>query len=114
MKAMENLASLTPELSTHSFKRKNGEDYGLVMLHEDGVGLSRLLLEVWLEEVFPDGYSVRHPRTQLRRRDVRRSVQEGTRERREGRRDLLPRGLVAHAEGLLPTRGAAPSTADKE
>jgi hypothetical protein len=61
MKAMENLASRTPELSTHSFKRRNGEDYGLVMLHDDGVGPSRLLLEVWLEEVFPDGYSCAIP-----------------------------------------------------
>jgi hypothetical protein len=59
--AAENLASLTPELSSHSFARKNGEPYGLVMLHEDGIGPSRLLLEVWLEEVFPDGYSCAIP-----------------------------------------------------
>ena len=58
---MENLTSLTRELSTHSFTRKDGTYYGLVMLHEDGVGPSRLLLEVWLEEVFPEGYSCAIP-----------------------------------------------------
>ena len=59
--AMKNLANLAPELSSHSFKRPDGSDYGLVMLHSDGVGPSRLLLDVWLEEVFPEGYSCAIP-----------------------------------------------------
>jgi hypothetical protein len=59
--AMKNLTSMTRELSSHSFMRTDGTCYGLVMIHEDGVGPSRLLLEVWLEEVFPEGYTCALP-----------------------------------------------------
>jgi hypothetical protein len=31
------------------------------MMHEDGIGPSRLLLNGWLEEVFPEGYLVSIP-----------------------------------------------------
>ena len=59
--SMENLASMSEQISSHSFEREDDAYYGLVMMHEDGVGPSRLLLNVWLEEVFPQGYMVAVP-----------------------------------------------------
>jgi hypothetical protein len=61
VQSMENLLRMTEELSSHSFLREDGSYYGLVMMHEDGIGPSRLLLNGWLEEVFPEGYLVSIP-----------------------------------------------------
>jgi len=59
--AMENLADLPGGLSSHSFVRQDGSYFGAIMLHTDGVGPSRLLLNGLLEETFPDGYSCAIP-----------------------------------------------------
>lgn len=56
MQSMENLVRMSKEISSHSFRREDGSYYGLVMMQEDGIGPSRLLLNSWLEEVFPEGY----------------------------------------------------------
>jgi hypothetical protein len=61
MQSMENLVRMTEELSSHTFLRADGSYYGLAMMHEDGIGPSRLLLNGWLEEVFPEGYLVSIP-----------------------------------------------------
>lgn len=58
---LETLDKMTPELATHTFARTDGHVYGLAMQHADGVGPSRLLLEGWLERVFPRGYSCAIP-----------------------------------------------------
>jgi hypothetical protein len=59
--SVENLIRMTEQLSSHDFIREDGSIYGLVMMHEDGIGPSRLLLNGWLEEVFPEGYLVSIP-----------------------------------------------------
>lgn len=59
--SMENLADLPGGLSSHSFLREDGRYFGLIMLHDDGVGPSRLLLSGSLEETFPEGYSCAIP-----------------------------------------------------
>ena len=60
--SMENPAEMSEQISYHSFQREGGAYYGLVMMQEDGVGPSRLLLNGWLEEVFPEGYLVAVPK----------------------------------------------------
>ena len=59
--SMENLAALSEQLSSHSWVREDGSYSGLIMLHDDGIGPSRLLLSGWLEETFPEGYSCAIP-----------------------------------------------------
>ena len=59
--AMENLVRLSEDLCTGTFQRENGEVYALVMMHEDGCGPSRLLLNSWIEEIFPIGYRIAIP-----------------------------------------------------
>lgn|GEM_PF-946493 len=59
--SMENLARMSEQISSHSFQREGGAPYGLVMMQDDGIGPSRLLLNEWLEEVFPEGYWVAIP-----------------------------------------------------
>ena len=46
---------------THEFRRANGERYAVAMMHEDGIGPSRLLLRDQLSHVFPNGYRVALP-----------------------------------------------------
>jgi hypothetical protein len=54
--ALKNLFRMSPELSSHSFVRSDGEYFGLAMQQTDGIGPSRLLLTEWLKEIFPHGY----------------------------------------------------------
>jgi hypothetical protein len=48
-------------VATHQFNREDGKPYGLVMMHEDGCGPSRLLLNERLAQTFPEGYRVAVP-----------------------------------------------------
>jgi len=54
--SMQNLQAISPSLCTHALRREDGEYVQLVMLHDDGIGPSRLLLTRDLERVFPHGY----------------------------------------------------------
>lgn len=59
--SMENLVRMSEEMGTHSFRRDDETYYGLVMMYEDGIGPSRLLLNGILEELFPEGYLLAIP-----------------------------------------------------
>ena len=60
--AMENLVRLSENtLTSHHFSRTDGTAYALVMMHDDGVGPSRLLLNGHIKDIFPEGYSVAIP-----------------------------------------------------
>ena len=60
--ALGNLAQHTGEsLSTHEFRRPNGELYAIAMMHADGIGPSRLLLRDRLSELFTSGYRIAVP-----------------------------------------------------
>jgi hypothetical protein len=61
MRSMENLMRMSEPLATHGFQREDGSYYGVAMMHEDGIGPSRLLLNGSLEEQFPEGYLVSIP-----------------------------------------------------
>ena len=63
--SMGNLAGLSEQLSSHAWTREDGTFAGLIMQHDDGIGPSRLLLNTWLEEVFPEGYSCAIPERSL-------------------------------------------------
>lgn len=61
-RALENLRQLSPEpLGTGALFRDNGETWLISLMHEDGLGPSRLLLNDQLERVFPKGYRVAMP-----------------------------------------------------
>ena len=56
-RALENLQRITGEhLATHHNVDSDGNLLYLVMMHEDGVGSSRMLLHESLAELFPEGY----------------------------------------------------------
>jgi hypothetical protein len=46
---------------THEFRGEGGALFAVAMMHEDGVGPSRLLLRESLERLFPEGYVVALP-----------------------------------------------------
>jgi hypothetical protein len=46
---------------THEFKRGSGSIYAVAMMHEDGIGPSRLLVPSPFRSLFPEGYSVALP-----------------------------------------------------
>ena len=53
-KALENLAAMSPKgVATSQFNRQDGSVYAYVMMQEDGLGPSRLLLKGWFARVFP-------------------------------------------------------------
>lgn len=55
-RALDNLARDSTQAWTHEFRFDSGGAYAVVMMHDDGLGPSRLLLESRLSELFPDGY----------------------------------------------------------
>ena len=60
--AIDNLGRLTGNpVATAQFNRADGQVYGLVMMHEDGCGPSRLLLDQHIAQWFPEGYRVAVP-----------------------------------------------------
>ncbi|HWW62737.1 MAG TPA: hypothetical protein VN181_15285 [Thermoanaerobaculia bacterium] len=60
--ALENLLELARTSPwTHEFRRNSGEIYAVGMLHDDGIGPSRLLNRDRLESLFPEGYRVTLP-----------------------------------------------------
>lgn len=61
-KSMENLERFSENnLTTHHFSRPDGTACAVVMMHDDGIGPSRLLLNRNFEQIFPEGYSVAIP-----------------------------------------------------
>ena len=61
-KAMDNLERFSENnVTTHHFSRTDGTVYSVVMMHDDGVGPSRLLLNGSIEQIFPEGYYVAIP-----------------------------------------------------
>jgi hypothetical protein len=61
-RALQNLRELSPEPpGTGALFRDNGETWLISLMHEDGLGPSRLLLTDQLERVFPKGYRVALP-----------------------------------------------------
>jgi hypothetical protein len=61
-RALRNLRELSPEpLGTGALFRDDGETWLLSLMHNDGLGPSRLLLGDELERVFPKGYRVALP-----------------------------------------------------
>jgi hypothetical protein len=62
LSAFDNLRSASAKLFTHRFGRKNGSGIFLgAMMHPDGWGPSRLLLNSSLAKAFPEGYRVAMP-----------------------------------------------------
>lgn len=59
-RSMENLARLTESIGKSVFN-KAGKDIGLILEHADGLGSSRLLLDGWLDDLYPQGYDVAIP-----------------------------------------------------
>jgi hypothetical protein len=56
------LAEHSPgNLGTHEFRRGGGKIYAVAMMHEDGIGPSRILLRDQLLGLFPEGYKVALP-----------------------------------------------------
>ncbi|QUD90572.1 hypothetical protein [Phenylobacterium montanum] len=61
-KAMANLVRVAhAHPHSHEFRGDDGRVVMVVMMHEDGLGPSRLLVPHLLDEVFPDGYQVALP-----------------------------------------------------
>jgi hypothetical protein len=61
-RALLNLAEQTAEnLATHEFRHTDGEPYAIAMMHADGIGPSRLMLQRRISSIFPDGYKVALP-----------------------------------------------------
>ena len=46
---------------THHFLTENGRPYCVALMHDDGLGPSRLLVREFYSQLFPDGYSVAAP-----------------------------------------------------
>jgi len=60
--ALHNLDAQTGHnLATHEFSRPDGSIYAIAMMHEDGIGPSRLLLKKRLQQLFREGYEVALP-----------------------------------------------------
>jgi hypothetical protein len=60
--ALRNLAEHTNQNpGTHEYQRVDGTRYAIAMMHEDGIGPSRLLLRDHLSQIFPKGYRVALP-----------------------------------------------------
>ena len=59
--ALNNLAQHSENLGTHDFRRDDGTLYAIGMMHDDGIGPSRLLLHERLSQLFPKGYRVALP-----------------------------------------------------
>jgi hypothetical protein len=60
--AMANLRRRSDDrLWTHEFRSDGGELFAVAMMHEDGIGPSRLLLHQRLEALLPEGYVVAVP-----------------------------------------------------
>jgi hypothetical protein len=59
--ALENLKKKTENVWTHEYKRDNGDLYAVAMMHEDGLGPSRLFADRILRDAFPDGYKIAVP-----------------------------------------------------
>jgi hypothetical protein len=60
--AMENLRRTSDDrLWTHEFRSNSGKLFAVAMMHEDGIGPSRLLLHQSLEALFTEGYVVAVP-----------------------------------------------------
>ena len=60
--SMENLVRLSENnLASHNFNRPDGTAFALVMMHDDGIGPSRLLLNGQLADIFPEGYRIAIP-----------------------------------------------------
>ena len=61
-RALENLQRHSVRtVWTHEFRSDNGSLFAVAMMHQDGVGPSRLLLRESLERLFPEGYLVALP-----------------------------------------------------
>jgi hypothetical protein len=100
-RSMENLIRMSEPLATHGFQREDGSYYGVAMMHEDGIGPSRLLLNGLLEEQFPEGYLVSIPERSVGIAcSMRASVEE--RERLEGViRECFENGTRPFLRGLF-------------
>jgi hypothetical protein len=60
--ALRNLAEHTDKNpATHEFRRTDGKLYGIAMMHPDGIGPSRLLLQDRISAIFPEGYRIALP-----------------------------------------------------
>jgi hypothetical protein len=61
-RALANLREISPEpVGTGTLFRDDGETWLISLMHDDGLGPSRLLLTDQLERVFPKGYRVALP-----------------------------------------------------
>jgi hypothetical protein len=109
--ALSNLRERsTPQPWTHELRRSSGGVYAVVMMHEDGFGPSRLLLQDALVAVFPEGYQVALPEMSM---GLAMSVQLDQEERLkvEGLVDTCySQGTRPLAPGIFSSTELAPSS----